>query len=697
MQGHSIVRPRPALWASLTLSLLLACSSSDEGKSSGAPDAGPGGGNSATATLGAEGGTLVAGPSTSLEVPAGALAESITLTIAKAGDGAPAPPQGKLRLGATWQIGPAGTAFAEPVTVTIPWSPELLAPGADPSGVRLAVASQASGPWTPLETTVGARSASAQVEHLSWFVALLWGCVGEGSGCDHLEGIICCPPAVCEGDTCVPCLQENQPCRPEQGCCEGLRCSEEEGRCVPCVPRGSACGAPYDCCDFPNTACFDQACGDCVEEGYSCAGTNCCPGMFCVSATCSAQCGQLGEGCNRESDCCGWVSDGTDCVGGVCTRCAEVGADCAQTPCCEGSFCDAATKRCTDCYAAGRECSSPGQCCSKLCERDRCTDCRTEAGPCASPEQCCTGTCDNHTCAACPAPASACGAPADCCPGRCCEHSPLTCDGERCTACLAANYVCGPDGPSCCGDLLCIEGVCQACRAEGGECAEAEQCCGDLGCKEQRCTACEQQGAFCGPDQPCCELDCIMGICQACLDLDAVCNRHEDCCSETCVQARCIQCGVHPEPCDEERPCCSDHACEDGTCQQTCARPTQSCQDLRCCPGGFCVQSACMACAQNGEGCADKPCCPPLECGVGSGTCRERPNCSCNDPGVVISEVSGCDSWEETTTCDAWVRAVLLQNGWQETPERVAEAMALEVRSGSGMCGEGCCIEIHCP
>lgn len=123
----------------------------------------------ASGIVGAGGGT-VASDGVSIEVPPGALAVDVELAIAAAA--VPAEIAGVTAVGATVEIGPAGTTFQTPATVTVPVQAGAVPDGADMDDVRLYVADSASGPFVALDSTVDAAGGrvSAAVAHLSVFV-----------------------------------------------------------------------------------------------------------------------------------------------------------------------------------------------------------------------------------------------------------------------------------------------------------------------------------------------------------------------------------------------------------------------------------------------------------------------------------------------------------------------------------------------
>ena len=116
--------------------------------------------------VGATGGTVSGPNGTQVSVPAGALAAPIGITIAPASTW-PAAPAGIQLVGTVYDIGPSGTAFSQPVTVTLPFDASQFPPGAS---VRLLHGTGANS-WQELPgLVVGATSVSAQTTSFSPFV-----------------------------------------------------------------------------------------------------------------------------------------------------------------------------------------------------------------------------------------------------------------------------------------------------------------------------------------------------------------------------------------------------------------------------------------------------------------------------------------------------------------------------------------------
>ena len=138
-----------------------------------------------------------------------------------------------------------------------------------------------------------------------------------------------------------------------------------------------------------------------------------------------------------------------------------------------------------------------------------------------------------------------------------CASNNVADDGEL-NCCLLVGGACGGFDESCCGDLLCQEGLCAA-PTFGGlmpgetctanlECSQAEgpAICGGVGTAESAC--CRLEVSTCGDDADCCgALVCGDNLIAADGAL-------------TC-------CGGTGEPCGSDAACCGNNYCIEGTCQ----------------------------------------------------------------------------------------------------------------------------------
>jgi len=144
------------LFATLALA---ACGGSDG-------DAPPPGG--ATVSIGAAGGTLDGPGGAQLVVPAGALAQATSVTVAQTGAGAPALPAGDTDVGALFALTPHGTTFAVPATIRVPFDASRLGAGETP---MLWKTNATQTGWEQVAgATVSGNLMQAQITSFSWVV-----------------------------------------------------------------------------------------------------------------------------------------------------------------------------------------------------------------------------------------------------------------------------------------------------------------------------------------------------------------------------------------------------------------------------------------------------------------------------------------------------------------------------------------------
>jgi hypothetical protein len=105
----------------------------------------------------ATGGTVTLSGGAAVQIPAGALATDTTVTVQQLATA----PTGAV--GAAYDLGPSGTTFSQPVTVTIP------VPAGTP-GATVWTKPAGASTFTSLPTTVSGGVASAQTSHFSVFV-----------------------------------------------------------------------------------------------------------------------------------------------------------------------------------------------------------------------------------------------------------------------------------------------------------------------------------------------------------------------------------------------------------------------------------------------------------------------------------------------------------------------------------------------
>src|SRR4051812_8286060 len=144
--------------AALAALALAACGGSDDAPSS----------TGATMTIAAAGGTLDGPSGSQVVVPAGALGQATSVSVAQSGTGAPAAPAGVADVGTMFALTPHGTAFAVPATVRVPFDPARLGAG---ETATLWKTNAAQDGWEQVPAaTVSGNTMQGQISSFSWVV-----------------------------------------------------------------------------------------------------------------------------------------------------------------------------------------------------------------------------------------------------------------------------------------------------------------------------------------------------------------------------------------------------------------------------------------------------------------------------------------------------------------------------------------------
>jgi len=145
-------------WAALLGAALAACGGSPDDPSSG----------NVTLSIGAAGGTLDGPGGAQLVVPAGALAQPTSVTVAQSSAGAPSLPAASADVGAMFALTPHGTAFAVPATIRVPFDASRLGAGEVPT---LWKTNAAQSGWEQISgATVSGNVVQAQITSFSWII-----------------------------------------------------------------------------------------------------------------------------------------------------------------------------------------------------------------------------------------------------------------------------------------------------------------------------------------------------------------------------------------------------------------------------------------------------------------------------------------------------------------------------------------------
>lgn len=137
-----------------SLAFAIACGGSDSGGTAPPPPKNPN-------VIGASGGTVsVSGGAASLAIPAGALSSEVTISITPKSDPAA---DSRALSGTTYEFGPAGTTFAQPVTLSLKYDKTKLPAGGDQRELRVAQLTS-DGTWAPVTDAFVIDSTNGQVK-----------------------------------------------------------------------------------------------------------------------------------------------------------------------------------------------------------------------------------------------------------------------------------------------------------------------------------------------------------------------------------------------------------------------------------------------------------------------------------------------------------------------------------------------------
>ena len=359
-----------------------------------------------SAVVGTSGGMLASSDGTlQVVIPPGALSNDVMVTIA------PTPSPGAGSLGKVYEIGPTGTQFATPVTLTLDYSAVSLA-GTDPSMLR--VATFAAGSWQILSgasVDMQGRTVSGTTTHLSPYGITT---AASGAMCATVAGGMSCGGFTGGVDASAPAGSSGP--APNGGVAAAF-ISDSAGGSVAASDGGASApngGAPSSC--VPTT---------CAEATNACAGY---PGATMTGCT---------DGPNGYMATCCFPSGGSICLaaaagGGGCTQDCGVGGSCTTTcppaPTCAtattatacGSLSGATLQDCTDtgsgytaacCFAprapacttvsSGRSCGAAPNGATNCPAAPTCADANPCAGITGASMQSCTDSADGYTAVCC--------------------------------------------------------------------------------------------------------------------------------------------------------------------------------------------------------------------------------------------------------------------------------------------------------
>lgn len=272
--------------ATAGLALLVACDSSS---GSNADGGGKGDAAVTSAAIGPQGGSVkTSDNNVEVQIPAGALDQTTTITIAPA----TAPIAGAI--GQAYEIGPTGTQFNQPITLLLRYEPQTLGSTAATS---LVIATVSGGQWQPIQdiaVDTSGHSVSGTTTHLSIYALTTPAGQADGGTGPDLA-------------TCGVPIDRSEP-GPWNTCCTtGTPCTHPEppakAICIPAGPEPVWWG--YG----PLTK---NTCHSCGKVGAGQYMEPCCEQGWCATGVCD-QDNICREGCGG-----GYVGQEACCAGGTC-------------------------------------------------------------------------------------------------------------------------------------------------------------------------------------------------------------------------------------------------------------------------------------------------------------------------------------------------------------------------------------------
>ena len=268
-------------------------------------------------------------------------------------------------------------------------------------------------------------------------------------------------------------------------------------------------------------------------------------------------------------------------------HCGGCDRDCANSDCRGGS--------CVGCMAAGLRCSSPGDCCSGVCEAEDAVPGEPARLTCA-PSPCARGF---KQCGAVCIPVARCCTSADCTGGKVCPGPGQACAcpsgridcGGTCINPQTDEANCGSCGHVCETGRTCCAGDCVDTRTDPAHCGGCARDCVNGTCQNGACD-CTIAGALCEVNGDCCSGICEAPPGQRLRCAASPCPRGEKLCNQRCIPlANCCASGE----CDGGKTCqngacacpADKHDCGDGTCRDCCTNA--HCTAGRTCQGGICA------------------------------------------------------------------------------------------------------------
>ncbi len=579
--------------------------------------------------VGAEGGDFLFTGNVLLSIPAGALEEEIELVVTLSEEEIPGALGLDPAVTAVWELGPAGTQFAEPVTVILPLLEGLEVSPYDWVKLVAFVGEPESYNKVPA-ALISADSVQLETDHFSLAFAGLNEPVAPG-----------CVPEVCDGldnDCDGEADQGLGPVTCGFGPCEHTVESCVEGVPFECDPFE---GAETEICDG-----VDNDCDGSVDEGLSLsdiadlqAQTECRTGGICAGGGVVAACGKNANGaaawlCNYDA------VDFNGDTGLLVYEGKESACDNYDTNC-DGEVDEGACPALTQCDDNPIKCQS-GACVKPLEEAGEAMYCTSQANNCLA------GNLIDGLVEI--------------------EPNGVWCqDKDNVAICMTEgggwnNFATDPDVLyySTCADIF-GDPTLFMCDVELNECSSG--CDSDEACIAQDTDLCDGT------------TECVDGACLDVPDTAVVCNEDTECMDSECIPetAECQDTSINDQgECDDGDLCtgpgtCSDGACLTGEaldCDDANPCTVDSCDGLTgecaydadflesglCDTGNLCkLDGVCTAgvCEAEDVDCADESPCTADSCDTETGDCI-------HDAAAALgSECDDLDACTEADTCDA--------------------------------------------
>ncbi len=311
-------------------------------------------------------------------------------------------------------------------------------------------------------------------------------------------GTICPAGQVCSAGTCTASCGTLQACG-----AQATECADVMTNPSHCGACGAACAPGQSCvagacvlnnCPAGLTACNGR-CVDTKTNALNCGacGTACAAGTPCINGFCGCPTGQTL--CN--GTCVDTTNSGANC--GACGMACPVGQACEASTCRAG--CSAGLTRCNgSCVNVQEDELNCGVCGTACASAQTCT-----AGSCACPGggMLCASACvdtqtDEMNCGVC---GTACGTGQTCVGGMCTCPDMLTACGNTCVNTQTSNDHCGSCNQPCDAGATCMAGMCT--------CPMGQMACGGLCVDVQTSPAnCGMCGMACATGQTCVAGNC---------------------------------------------------------------------------------------------------------------------------------------------------------------------------------------------